>query len=208
LADVHTDNVHVERTPAETDDNFAAVIGANLRRLRGQSNLSLEKLSRAAGVSRAMLGQIELGKSVPTITVLARIADAFALPVTAFIGRPNEPPRVTLLPASDAKLLRSSDDKFISRALFPFNGSRKVEFYELRLESGCDQGSAPHSAATTENLVVTQGELELQVGEARHRLNAGDAIFFAADVAHSYRNVGSVPAVAYLVMSYPESISY
>lgn len=205
---VHTPGVDTEGAPAEADNDFATVIGANLRRLRAQSNLSLEKLSRAAGVSRAMLGQIELGQSVPTITVLARIADAFALPVTSFIDRPNEPPRVTLLPASDAKLLRSSDDKFISRALFPFTGSRKVEFYELRLESGCDQGSAPHSAATTENLVVAQGELELLIGESCHRLSSGDAIFFAADVAHNYRNVGSEPAVAYLVMSYPESISY
>src|SRR5688572_3222904 len=40
------------------DGDFATLIGANLRRLRNQSNLSLEKLSRAAGVSRAMLGQI------------------------------------------------------------------------------------------------------------------------------------------------------
>jgi transcriptional regulator with XRE-family HTH domain len=202
VADVPSHNA-----PADTDGNFAAVIGANLRRLRGQSNLSLEKLSRVAGVSRAMLGQIELGKSVPTITVLARIADAFSLPVTAFMGRQNEP-RVTVLPASDAKLLRSPDGAFVSRALFPFNGSRRVEFYELRLESGCDQGSPAHSAATTENLVVTQGELEIVVGEESHRLGAGDAIFFAADVGHSYRNIGSGPAVAYLVMNYPETLSY
>lgn len=199
------------RTPgaaSDADENFAAVIGANLRRLRGQSNLSLEKLSRAAGVSRAMLGQIELGKSVPTITVLARIADAFSLPVTAFIGRQKEPPRVTLLPANEGMHLRSPDDKFVSRALFPFNGSRKVEFYELRLEIGCDHGSAAHSTATTENLVVTQGQVELQIGETTHRLGTGDAIFFAAEVDHSYRNVGMEPAVAYLVMSYPENISY
>lgn len=189
------------------DGNFATVIGANLRRLRGQSNLSLEKLSRVAGVSRAMLGQIELGKSVPTITVLARIADAFALPVTAFMGRQNEP-RATVLPSSEAKLLRTSDGAFVSRALFPFNGTRKVEFYELRLESGCDHDSAAHAAATTENLVVTQGELEIVVGQESYRLGSGDAIFFAADVNHSYRNVGGEPAVAYLVMNYPETISY
>jgi transcriptional regulator with XRE-family HTH domain len=198
----------VRKSAPDADENLAAIIGANLRRLRGQSNQSLEKLSRATGVSRAMLGQIELGQSVPTITVLARIADAFELPVTAFMGRQNEPSRISILSARDAKVLRSPDDKFVSRALFPFNGSRKVEFYELRLESGCDQGSEAHSAATTENLVVTQGELEIRIGEKSHRLGSGDAIFFAADVDHSYRNVGTGPAVAYLVMSYPESISY
>lgn len=193
--------------PAGADEDFAALIGANLRRLRSQSNLSLEKLSRAAGVSRAMLGQIELGKSVPTITVLARIADAFALPVTAFIGRQGGS-SVAVLPANEAKLLRTPDGTFVSRALFPFSGSRKVEFYELRLAAGCNQVSEPHSAATTENLVAVEGSVEIDIGEETYRLGAGDAIFFAADVPHTYRNAGDVPALAYLVMSYPESISY
>lgn len=193
--------------PAPADENLAAVIGANLRRLRVQSNLSLEKLSGIAGVSRAMLGQIEQGKSVPSITVLARIADAFGVPVTTFMGRQSEP-RISVLRAADAKLLRTSDGSFESRALFPFSGSRKVEFYELRLAGGCDHRSPPHSAATTENLTVARGELEIVVGQESHRLGSGDAIFFAADVVHSYRNVGSETAVAYLVMNYPESVSY
>ena len=43
------------------------VVGANLRRLRVRRGLSLEKLSKLSNVSRAMLGQIELGQSAPTI---------------------------------------------------------------------------------------------------------------------------------------------
>jgi transcriptional regulator with XRE-family HTH domain len=192
---------------ADHDKDFAQVIGANLRRLRSQNNLSLEKLSRAAGVSRAMLGQIELGQSVPTVTVLARIADAFALPLTAFIGQRTEP-NATLLPAGEAKVLRSPNGAFVSRALFPFNGNRKVEFYELRLDPGCDEASEAHASGTCENLVVSQGTLEIAVGADLHPLATGDAIFFAADVPHSYRNRGAVAAIAYLVMSYPENISY
>ena len=192
---------------ADHDKDLAHVIGANLRRLRAQSNLSLEKLSRAAGVSRAMLGQIELGKSVPTITVLARIADAFELPVTAFIGARSES-SVTVLRSNESKSLGTPDGAFVSRALFPFAGSRKVEFYELKLEPGCDQPSEAHSSGTTENLVVTQGALTVAIGEHVHRLEAGDAIYFSADVPHSYRNTGQVTTLAYLVMSYPESISY
>jgi transcriptional regulator with XRE-family HTH domain len=197
----------VHSSSADPDRNFAAVIGTNLRRFRAQSDLSLEKLSRLAGVSRAMLGQIELGKSVPTITVLARIADAFELPVTAFIGRQDHS-TVTVLPARDAKVLRTQDGSFLSRALFPFNGSRRVEFYELHLEAGCVQKSEPHSAGTTENLVVAQGELAIAVGHDNYRLSEGDAVFFAADVDHVYSNPGGSPARAYLVMSYAESISY
>lgn len=189
------------------DKQFARVIGANLRRLRSQNNLSLEKLARAAGVSRAMLGQIELGQSVPTITVLARIADAFELPIAAFVGERNEP-SVTLLPASDSKLLRSADGLFESRALFPFAGNRRVEFYELRLAPGCSESSEPHAAGTSENLVVAKGEVEISIGAEQHRLSAGDAIFFSADAPHCYRNQGAIEATAYLVMTYPENISY
>lgn len=189
------------------DKQLAQVIGANLRRLRSLNNLSLEKLARAASVSRAMLGQIELGQSVPTVTVLARIAATFGLPVTAFMSERGEP-NVTLLPAGEAKQLRSADGKFTSRALFPFGGSRKVEFYELRLAPGCDERSDAHASGTCENLLVAHGELELSIGAEQHPLRAGDAIFFSADAPHRYRNRGAIEAIAYLVMTYPESISY
>ena len=49
-------------------------VGANLERLRRQRGLSLERLAGLAGVSRAMLGQIETGESTPTIALLWKIA--------------------------------------------------------------------------------------------------------------------------------------
>ncbi len=59
-----------ETSPVPMGTDLAPVVGANLRRLRVKRALSLEKLSKLSGVSRAMLGQIELGQSAPTINVL------------------------------------------------------------------------------------------------------------------------------------------
>ena len=56
--------------------DLAPVVGGNLRRLRTRRGLSLERLAQISGVSRAMLGQIELGQSAPTINVLWKIARA------------------------------------------------------------------------------------------------------------------------------------
>ena len=39
-----------------------------------------------------------------------------------------------------------------------------------------------------------------------HRLQTGDAILFAADVPHTYRNSGNVYAIVYLVMTYAEDV--
>src|ERR1700742_672699 len=61
-------------------DNLGIVVGQNIERLRSRRDLSLEVLAKIAGVSRAMLGMIETGRSVPTINVVWKIACAFGVP--------------------------------------------------------------------------------------------------------------------------------
>ncbi|MEW5851444.1 MAG: helix-turn-helix domain-containing protein [Myxococcota bacterium] len=205
-------------TPAEGDDawayeeahettsaDLAPVVGGNLRRLRVRRGLSLEKLSKASGVSRAMLGQIELGQSAPTINVLWKISRALGVPFSALISARGEGGTVVLR-VNSAKRLTSHDGKFSSRALFPFDEPRRVEFYELRLAAGGVENAEPHQAGTVENIVVSQGSVEIDANGDKHQLQAGDAIVFAADVVHSYRNTGNTEAVMYLVMTYADTV--
>jgi transcriptional regulator with XRE-family HTH domain len=187
--------------PAADTLDLTPILGANLRRLRVRRGLSLERLARASGVSRAMLGQIELGQSTPTINVVWKIARALGVPFSALISHCARP-RTALLRAERAKVLTSADGSFISRALFPFDEHRKVEFYELRLGPHGIERAEPHPAGTTENLVVSVGSLRLQVDAERFELEAGDAAYFEADVAHEYYNPAATEAVMYLVMTY------
>jgi transcriptional regulator with XRE-family HTH domain len=192
-----------ESTGGEPD--LTPALSANLRRLRTKRGLSLESLASLSGVSRAMLGQIELGQSAPTINVLWKIARALNVPFSALIAERVASP-VKILSASRAKLLTSRDGTFTSRALFPFDEPRHVEFYELRLDAHTVEEAEPHPPGTVENLVVTRGALEITVDGARHSLAAGDAIQFQADVPHEYRNPGSNEALVYLVMTYVEEV--
>lgn len=171
--------------------------------MRGQRGWSLERLAQASGVSRAMLGQVELGQSAPTINVLWKIARALGVPFSALLGDQSAS-RTKVLPAARAKILASADGSFSSRALFPFGEPRTVEFYELRLAAHATELAEPHPPGTMENLVVTSGALEVQVGDDQHRLDKGDAIQFAADAPHEYRNPSDEEAVIYLVMTYAE----
>ncbi|MCS6911918.1 MAG: XRE family transcriptional regulator [Myxococcota bacterium] len=181
------------------------VVGSNLRRLRVQRGLSLERLSRASGVSRAMLGQIELGQSAPTINVLWKIARALEVPCSALL-RSRARSGAQVLPAERAKRLISHDGSFSSRALFPFDEPRRVEFYELRLAPLSSEHADPHPPGTTENLVVSSGAVEITVDGEHHLLGTGDAILFEADVPHVYRNPGNAEAVMYLVMTYADIV--
>ena len=119
------------RRAGESTD-LAPVVGANLRRLRTRRGLSLERLAQISGVSRAMLGQIELGQRAPTINVLWKIARALEVTFSALISARTQSGALVLRRA-ESKILTSKDRSFSSRALFPFDEPRRVEFYELRL---------------------------------------------------------------------------
>jgi len=188
---------------ASTD--LAPVVGSNLRRLRTRRGLSLERLAQISGVSRAMLGQIELGQSAPTINVLWKIARALEVTFSALISTRSQSGALVLR-SGDAKILTSKDRSFSSRALFPFDEPRRVEFYELRLSAGSVEDADAHPPGTAENLVVTAGTVEIDVAGDTHRLETGDSILFEADTPHAYRNPGKVESVMYLVMTYAEEI--
>ena len=191
--------------PAQESTDLAPVVGSNLRRLRTRRGLSLERLAQISGVSRAMLGQIELGQSAPTINVLWKISRALEVTFSALLSARTQSGALVLR-SQEAKILTSKDRSFSSRALFPFDERRRVEFYELRLAAGSVEEADAHPPGTSENLVVTAGTIEIDAGGETHRLEAGDAILFEADTAHAYRNPGKVEAVMYLVMTYAEEI--
>ena len=191
--------------PAAPVEPLAPTVGANLRRLRSTRGLSLERLARRAGVSRAMLSQTELGQSAPTINLLWKVARALEVNFATLVAGPGAPTPV-LLPAREGRLLTNQDGTFSSRSLFPLGERRRAEFYELRLKVRGEESATPHPAGTVENLVVAAGSVTVDVDGAAHRLEASDAIQFNADATHSYRNVGTVEAVMYLVITYAHDL--
>ncbi len=195
----------VAKPKKETPEDLAPLVGGNLKRLRTERGLSLEKLAQASGVSRAMLGQIELAQSVPTINVLWKVAQALDVAFSALIAGPRAGETVVMR-AGEARTLSSRDGAFSSRALFPLSEPRRVEFYQLRLKPLGVEHADAHAPGTVENLVVGQGSVEIELPGEKHKLATGDAILFEASARHIYRNPGKTPAIMYLVMTYATSV--
>jgi transcriptional regulator with XRE-family HTH domain len=191
--------------PESKPEELGSIIGGALKRLRTKRALSLEALARLAGVSRAMIGQIEGGRSMPTIGLLWKIARALEVPFSALIGSGNGG-GIAVMRADRSKVLTSKDGSFTSRALFPYDSERRVEFYELTMAPGALELAEPHAPGTTENLTVAQGQVEIAAGGETSLLACGDSVYFQADVPHSYRNVGPDKAIMFLVMTYTTTI--
>jgi rhodanese-related sulfurtransferase/transcriptional regulator with XRE-family HTH domain len=187
----------------DPDTELDAVVGANVRALRTERGLTLDLLAGLSGVGRQTLGQIEIGRTVPSVATLWRIARAFDVPFSALLARPQSR-TTTVLRLSRAKRLVSADGRFSSRALFPAGGGdrARVELYELWLAAHGREDAEAHAPGTRENLVVTAGRLVLDIGEETFELAKGDAIEFLADVPHSYVNPGGEDCWMNLVMTY------
>ncbi|TGL85987.1 XRE family transcriptional regulator [Leptospira congkakensis] len=195
----------IEQLISESGDYITDVVKENLKLIRHTKGFSLDKLANRCGVSRAMLSQIEQGKSVPTISVLWKIANGLNVPFSELLKEKNQD-GIHILKVENSKVLYSNSKVFASRALFPFLGNRKTEFYELVLKPGGHEVAEPHKTGTTENLVVVSGKLRLRVGEKVVELEPKDSVFFKADVSHEYSNPTDQETLMYLVMDYTDEI--
>ena len=182
-------------------DPLTTAVATNVRSFRLRQGLSLDLLASLAGTDRPTLEAIESGGGQPTIETLWKIAKALDLPFSSLLSTGGSG-GTTVIRRAESKVLASGDGGFTTRALFPFEGERQVEFYELRLAPGAGEDADAHTTGTTENLLVARGAVEIVTGDGTHRLAEGDSILFDADVPHAYRNTGDGEAVLYLVMTY------
>ena len=187
----------------DRDKDIEHLVAANLARLRAMRHLSLDALARLSGVSRAMLAQIEAGRSVPSIRSVHRIASALQVSVAAFL-RDFAFDGMQLLPAAAAPRLVSANGSFASRNLFPAQSRRRTEFQEIRQQAAGIEYCAALLPGSCKNLVLVHGRLEICANAQTLLLGPGDAAFFDADRIHSYRNPGDSEALAYVVTQHPE----
>jgi transcriptional regulator with XRE-family HTH domain len=181
---------------------LARRVADRVRRLRKERGLSLDQLAALSGVSRAALSQIESARTNPTLGILWKAAVGLGVPFQVLLAAEEATP-VLVSRASTALAVRSADGLSESRLLSPGGANQRIEVYELRFRSRAVLRSEPHGAGTTETVLVLAGALRVTVGDAEHDLEPGDAVFFHADVAHSYANPGREPARCLDVVAYP-----
>lgn len=192
-----------DSTVASGEDELAGIIGANLRRLRTQRNLTLEALARLSNVSKSMLGEIELGRTTPNISLLWRVANALDTSVPVFLQKWSAP-EIQIF-RGDAE---PAEGLFCTRPLGPAVAHNRARFHQITLAPECEEPAETCPAGTMVNLVVSDGALDIRTGAESHHLGAGDAAYFPATLPLVYHNPGAVTAVVYRVTIYPVAVHF
>jgi len=192
----------MSRPPQRPTPTEPPRVGDALAALREQQALSLDELSRRAGVSKSMLSQIERAQANPTVAVVWRLANALGVPLSDLLdAAPREaPPSIVRVPRHDTPTLRGADGGCELRILGPVELAGQFEWYELTLQAGATLDSLPHAPGSREHLSVLGGQLTVRAGDGHSALAAGETARYAADLPHAIHNDGPGPASALLVV--------
>jgi len=176
-------------------------VGATLQRMRLARGLTLEDLSRIAGVSKSMLSQIEREKANPTIAITWRLANALGVQIGELLSSEVRTAElIRVVDAHEIPTLPGSHAGYSLRILGPMDLAGKYEWYELTLAPGGELASQAHDPGTSEHLTVLTGAVELEVGAEKKKIKHGGTARYPADQAHVIRNAGKTEARALLVV--------
>lgn len=182
-------------------NNAPPEVGATLQRLRLARGLTLEDLSRIAGVSKSMLSQIEREKANPTIAITWRLANALGVQIGELLSSEvRTAEHIRVVEAHEIPTLPGAHAGYSLRILGPMELAGKYEWYELTLQPGGELASQAHDPGTTEHLTIVTGTVELEVGGEKKKIKHGATARYPADQDHVIRNAGKAEAKAVMVV--------
>lgn len=179
------------------DQAVSKNLAANIKQLRQGRGLTQAQLARASGIPRPTWASLETGRANPTISVLARAAQALQVSIEELVSPPRSALR--LYPAGSLPERRRGE--VIIRRVVP-DSLQSLDFERMELPAGARLGGVPHRPGTREYLTCEIGELELTVSGEVFHLKPGDVAVFRGDQRHAYRNPGSRAAVGYSVVMF------
>ena len=175
--------------------------GENLKITRSQMGLSLSEVSSRTGVSKAMLSQIERSESMPTIATAWKIANGLKVKLDTLMG--NSHSLYELQDIKDMTPVSDENGKMLCYSVFPFSPMSGYEGFYGIFKPGCNYcDGSNHERSSTEQLFISQGELEVVINDQSYIVKAGCSLSFDAQEKHTYINSTEEDATALIVVHY------
>lgn len=157
----------------ERESHLRKSIGQMVRHYRKHYEVNSAQLAKAAGISPAMLSQIENGTVSPSLTTLRTLAEALGVSITAFLKRSEEPRKAMFIPKSTAGTyvdLRFSDHQALGRIV----GESNMIFI-----GDLDEKRDYFHHESTYFLYCINGSVKFKHNETNYNLSSGDCLMLS-----------------------------
>ncbi len=174
--------------------------GRRLRMRRKAKGLSLRELGKKVDLSASFLAQVERGETNPSMGSLQLIAKALEVPIFFFFSQDKRERRV-VTQANRARL--SFPDSNVTYELLLPNLDHKSMGLVIRLGPGERIDPIRLTEPTEEWLLVTQGEVTVDIAGNHHRMRSGDSIWYEGWELQSVECTGDTEALLVCNMTPP-----
>ncbi len=175
-------------------------VAVNLKKIRENRKMSLDRLSDCTGVSKSMLSQIENGRSSPTIDTLWKIANGLHTSFSSLLGETESGGGITAFTAHTP--LYAGSEHFRVFPLVRYDPRRSFELYFFQMDSGSSFTSEPHGGSVVEYILVVSGTLDVVAGKNRYEAGEGMLLEFKADRTHTYEAAKGSDVTGFFILSY------
>jgi transcriptional regulator with XRE-family HTH domain len=161
--------------------------GKRIREARLRQRLTLREAAAKAGITPSALSQLERDQFNPTLGTLKSVAVALNVTIGSLFAPSAAPDRVVVSPGDRKRL---SPRQGITYHLLTPDLSGQIEFILSVYEVGASTGPEPFAYPAEQCGLVLDGAAEVHLGDAVHRLEAGDSIRFDCATPHRIVNAG------------------
>lgn len=184
-------------------------IGDKIRQLRQLQQLDVEELAERSATTPQLIAQLEAGALVPSLAPLMKIARALGVrlgtilddaePASPAIVRAGQSERVVRF-AGGGNPTTSTLEMF---SLGAGKQDRHMEPFLVEVHPSPETDPPLSSHEGEEFIYVLRGGVELCYGTQRHRLDAGDSVYYDSVVPHHLHALGDAEATVLAVVYAP-----
>jgi transcriptional regulator with XRE-family HTH domain len=182
------------------DKSLDQLLGARLRSLREERDLSLAELADLSGVSKAMIARVEKAQSSATAALLGRLCGGLGVRLSTVIAAADER-RERVSRRDEQPVWRDPETGYLRRQISPRDAESGIDIAEIALPPGT---KVPYEAwaanAYSQQVLMLEGRLDLTIGEEHHVLGAGDCVDFDVARPNIFENRGRKPARYLLII--------
>jgi transcriptional regulator with XRE-family HTH domain len=171
-------------------------VGARIRELRQNLDMTIADLARAAGLSTGMLSKIENGQTSASLASLDSVATALNTPLATFFARYDEKRDASFVKAGQGLSIerRGSRAGHLYQLLgHSLRNQVQVEPFLITLDEGADAYPVFQHKGV-EFIYMLEGSVTYRHGDRDYVLEPGDSLFFDAEAPHGPQELRRLPA--------------
>jgi transcriptional regulator with XRE-family HTH domain len=192
------------RTGSQAPRSLESEIGAEVRRLRKELDLTVAELGAAAGISTGMLSKIENG-STPSLATLDALSAALNIPISSLFKEREERRDCSFVKKGKGVRIERRGTK--SGHLYDLlghslGGTIGVEPYLITLKSDA-VAYTDFRHAGVEFIFMLSGKVRYRHADRTYVMEPGDALFFDAAARHGPEELIHAPMTYLSIIIYP-----